>query len=70
LDLVRKIQRAYLAREAARKAREEARKGKKNGKSERLLSGKLAAAQSKDSKKNELFLVEGDFGRGQCQTRP
>jgi len=67
LDLVRKIQRAYLAREAARKAREEARKGKKNGKSDRLLSGKLAAAQSKDSKRNELFLVEGDSAGGSAK---
>ena len=65
--LVRKILRASQAREAARKAREEARKGKKTGKSEKVLSGKLAPAQSKDARKKELFLVEGDSAGGSAK---
>ncbi len=66
-NLVRKMQKAFLAREAARKAREEARKGKKVGKNEKVLSGKLAPAQSKDSSKKELFLVEGDSAGGSAK---
>jgi len=65
--ILKKIQRASQARDAARKARDEARKGKKNGKSERLLSGKLAPCQSKDSRKIELFLVEGDSAGGSAK---
>ncbi len=66
-SLVRKMMKAYLAREAARKAREEARKGKKSSKSEKLLSGKLAPANSRDSKIKELFLVEGDSAGGSAK---
>ena len=52
-ELVKKMIKASQARNAARKAREEARKGKGN-KVEKILSGKLAPAQSKDKKRKEL----------------
>ncbi len=64
--LVKKMIKASQVREAARKAREDARKGKGN-KQERILSGKLAPAQSKDKKKKELYLVEGDSAGGSAK---
>ncbi|MDD5882221.1 DNA topoisomerase IV subunit B [Stecheria intestinalis] len=66
-SLVRKMMKASLAREAARKARDEARKGKKANKGEKLLSGKLAPANSKDASIKELFLVEGDSAGGSAK---
>src|SRR5699024_847310 len=63
-QLVKKAIKARQVREAARKAREEARNGKKNKSRDTLLSGKLTPAQSKNAKKNELFLVEGDSAGG------
>ncbi len=66
--IIKKIQKAANVREAARKAKEEARKGKKNEKkAEKILSGKLANAQSKDASKLELFLVEGDSAGGSAK---
>jgi len=65
--LVRKSVKAFQAREAARKAREEARTGKKRKKGETILSGKLTPAQSRNPKKNELYLVEGDSAGGSAK---
>lgn len=64
--LINKMIKASQARRAARKAREEARKGKSN-KVEKILSGKLAPAQSKDKKRKELYLVEGDSAGGSAK---
>ncbi len=65
--LVRKAIKAREAHEAARKAREESRTGKKRKKGESLLSGKLTPAQSRNPKKNELYLVEGDSAGGSAK---
>ncbi|MDK2780024.1 MAG: topoisomerase subunit [Trichococcus sp.] len=65
--LARKSLKAREARNAARKAREETRNGKKRQKNESLLSGKLTPAQSKNPKKNELYLVEGDSAGGSAK---
>ena len=65
--LVRKMLKASLARIAARKARDEIRKGKRVGKGEKVLSGKLAPAQTKDARMKELFLVEGDSAGGSAK---
>ncbi|REI05089.1 DNA topoisomerase IV subunit B [Staphylococcus felis] len=65
--LVKKAVKAQQAREAARKAREDARAGKKNKRKDTLLSGKLTPAQSKNTAKNELYLVEGDSAGGSAK---
>ncbi|MFD1639877.1 DNA topoisomerase IV subunit B [Evansella tamaricis] len=65
--LIRKAIKASQAREAARKAREDARSGKKNKRKDAMLSGKLTPAQSKNPKRNELYLVEGDSAGGSAK---
>lgn len=65
--LVRKMIKAGQARQAAREAREKARKGKGKNRSERIISGKLVHAQSKDARKKELYLVEGDSAGGSAK---
>ncbi|HLR80461.1 MAG TPA: DNA topoisomerase IV subunit B [Bacillota bacterium] len=65
--LIKKAIKAKQAREAARKAREEARSGRKRRKKDTLLSGKLTPAQSRNPKRNELYLVEGDSAGGSAK---
>ena len=65
-NLVKKMIKAAQVRDAARKAREAARKGK-GPRQEKILSGKLEPAQSKDKKRKELYLVEGDSAGGSAK---
>lgn len=65
--LVRKMIKAGQARAAAREAREKARKGKGKNRADRIISGKLVHAQSRDASKKELYLVEGDSAGGSAK---
>ena len=66
VNIINKALKGKSAREAARKARDEARKSS-GTKKEKILSGKLTPAQTKNPNKNELFLVEGDSAGGSAK---
>lgn len=68
MKIIDKAIKSKVAREAARKARAEARVGKGKKEKEKVLSGKLTPAQSKEKIKNELFLVEGNSAGGTAKT--
>ena len=68
MTILEKANKSKEARIAARKAREQARNGKNKSKIEKNLSGKLAPAQGKNAKINELFLVEGDSAGGSAKS--
>ena len=66
MRIIKKCLDSQAARIAARKAKEEVRSSKKV-KQDVILSDKLTPAQSKDFKKNELFIVEGDSAGGSAK---
>lgn len=66
-QLISKCINAFKAREAARLARDQIREIKKSTQRVVNLVGKLSPPQGKDSKVNELFIVEGDSAGGSAK---
>ena len=67
IKIINKILLASRARVAAKKARMEARDIKVSKTRKIMLSGKLTPAQSNDSEKTELYLVEGNSAGGSAK---
>ena len=67
VNIINKIMETKKARDAAKKARQDAKVTKKTLAKDRILSGKLTPAQSKDPKIKELYIVEGDSAGGSAK---